>query len=56
MRIKITLYIQTRVGYFKKLGPVFSYKLPYIVGFGLDQSEATIYRILYENLGPEPIF
>ena len=32
------------------LRPVFSYKLRYIVGFGLG---STIYRNLYENAGPD---
>ena len=37
-------------------GPVFSYKLRYIVGFGLVEmviSKSTIYRNLYENTGPD---
>ena len=39
-------------------GPVFSYKLRYIVGFGLVEMaistnpKPTIYRNLYENTGP----
>ena len=40
-------------------GPVFSYKLRYIVGFWLVEmaistnQKPTIYRNLYENMGPE---
>ena len=40
-------------------GPVFSYKLRYIVGFWLVEmaistnQKPTIYRNLYENTGPE---
>ena len=37
-------------------GPVFSYTLRYIVGFGLVEmviSKSTIYRNLYENTGPD---
>ena len=39
-------------------GPIFSYKLRYIVGFGLVEMaistnpKPTIYRNLYENTGP----
>ena len=42
----------------KSLGPVFSYKLRYIVGFWLVEmaistnQKPTIYRNLYENTGP----
>ena len=41
-------------------GPVFSYKLRYIVGFWLVEmaistnQKPTIYRNLYENTAPEP--
>ena len=50
--------------YFKQYhyGAVFSYKLRYIVGFGLVEMaispnpKPTIYRNLYENTGPVPLW
>ena len=42
-------HINVHERYTIRAGPVFSYKLRYIVGFGLVE---TIYRNLYENTAP----
>ena len=39
----------------RSTGPMFSYKLRYIVGFGL-ANLPTIYRNLYDNTDSEPYF
>ena len=51
-------YLITLTDFFHSRGPVFSYKLRYIVDFWLVEMAiltnqmATIYRNLYENTGP----
>ena len=57
---KATIHNVLQVGKHSISGPVFSYKLRYIVGFWLvemaisNNRKPTIYRNLYENTGPEP--
>ena len=52
------MHAATFFGLYRAAGPVFSYKLRYIVGFclvemAISTKTPTIYRNLYENTGPD---